>query len=157
MEISFTYRFEAAHRFLDSSSKCSTPHGHTWYVTLFLEHASALIQEQKNFSQDFYDLKKDWRAFIDNEMDHHFFANEKDPLLDFFSRQNLRIKTSCGDPTTEYLALALLRKAENIFKKFEGIEVSSLLLKETPTNSVRVSKRDSKFLDKLNPKDCWWN
>ena len=161
MELKFRYRFEAAHRFTDASSKCSTPHGHSWWVTLSLSHNVAAIDLERNFAIDFTDLKKEWRKFIDEELDHHFFVNSKDPLLKALNLlgQSLRIKETPGDPTTELLASIFFKKAENIFKKNNIINVQSVLLEETPTNSVKVSKEDSAhFLGKVATQETnWWS
>ncbi|MGH1468965.1 MAG: 6-pyruvoyl trahydropterin synthase family protein [Bdellovibrionales bacterium] len=161
MILSFRYRFEAAHRFTDASSKCSTPHGHSWWVTLSLSHEASAVDLNKNFAADFKDLKTDWKNFIDEEMDHFFFANSEDPLIASLNTINpdLRIKKTPGDPTTEVLASLLFKKAESLFLKSSAINVDSILLEETPTNSVRVSKEDADLLlGRLNtPSNNWWS
>ncbi len=113
MKLSFRYRFEAAHRFTDASSKCATPHGHSWYVTLNLSHKPESINLDRNFAVDFSDLKKEWRKFVDEELDHHFFINSNDPLFSYLTQlgQNLRLKKTPGDPTTELLASVFYKKA----------------------------------------------
>ncbi len=140
----FSHRFEAAHRFMDASSKCSTPHGHTWWVHLGLEHKTSKIQKNKNYAEDFGPLKKSWRHFIDEELDHHFFVNKNDPLIEALKEHipKARLKFTNGDPTTEALALILLNKAKEIFKAFKGIEPTTLKLQETPTNAIEVQISD---------------
>lgn len=161
MELSFRYRFEAAHRFTDASSKCSTPHGHSWWVTLNLSHKASDINLDNNFAVDFSDLKKEWKIFVDEELDHHFFVNSKDPLIPALTAldSNLRIKKTPGDPTTEVLSSIFFKKAENIFKDSNIIKVESILLEETPTNSVRVFKEDvEQFLGRIESLDKnWWS
>lgn len=144
MEITFKRRFEAAHRFIKSNSKCATPHGHTWWITLTLNHSPNLIQNEINFSYDFKHLKKDWHKYVDEELDHHFFVNAEDPLLNYLKelQPDLLITSTDGDPTTETLALTFLKKALQIFSDFKGVEVKSLYLEETPTNGVRVFATD---------------
>lgn len=161
MELSFRYRFEAAHRFTDASSKCATPHGHSWWVTLCLSHESSDINLDKNFAVDFSDLKKEWRKFVDEELDHYFFLNSKDPILQSLKTlgHQLRIKETPGDPTTEVLSCLFFKKAESLFKESEVIRVESILLEETPTNSVRVLKEDAdQFLERMKslPQQIWW-
>jgi len=161
MELSFKYRFEAAHRFTDANSKCSTPHGHTWWVTLSLEHEISDIDLSNNFATDFKDLKSGWRKFVDEELDHHFFLNSKDSLAEYLlsSQPDLNIKLTPGDPTTEVLAALFFKKAESLLKAFSHIRVSSLLLEETPTNSIRVNKKDADQLTarlKVKQKSLWW-
>ena len=161
MELNFKYRFEAAHRFTDASSKCSTPHGHTWWTTLTLEHSSSDINLDKNFATDFKDLKSGWKKFIDNELDHHFFLNADDTLANYLfeTEPNLNIKLTPGDPTTEVLAALFFRKAEGLLKNFNHVTVSSLLLEETPTNSICINKKDADQLIErleLKQKSKWW-
>lgn len=162
MILQFTHRFEAAHRFLNDSSKCSTPHGHSWYVTIKLQTKSDHFKQENNFSHDFYDLKKDWRKFVDEELDHHFFANSQDPLLAALKKEapQARVKMTPGDPTTEALAALFFNKAEVIFKNFAGVSVQEMELKETPTNSLRIDKGDRDFffkLHKIKSKSNWWD
>ena len=147
MKITFSHRFEAAHRFLDAQTKCSTPHGHTWWIHLTLEHKLDNMQSGKNYAEDFGPLKKEWRAFIDSQLDHHFFLNSKDPLKDYILKliPDARLKLTPGDPTTEAIALILFNKAEEIFKPFNGIKPFSIKLQETPTNAVEVDKSLESF------------
>lgn len=147
MKITFSHRFEAAHRFLESSSKCSTPHGHTWWTHLTLEHDSSLLQENKNYLEDFGPLKAKWKRFIDEELDHHFFLNSEDPLKDsvLSLHPEARLKLTPGDPTTEALASIFFNKAHEIFMDFKGIKPFSLKLQETPTNAIEVNEVIDRF------------
>jgi len=161
MDVNFRYRFEAAHRFTDANSKCSTPHGHTWWVTLTLSHSSGDIDLANNFATDFKDLKSGWRSFVDNEVDHHFFLNSEDSLASHLKKTEpkLNIKLTPGDPTTEVLAALFFKKAESLLGKFEHISVSSILLEETPTNSICVYKKDADQLIKrleVKQTNLWW-
>lgn len=161
MTLSFRYRFEAAHRLPGAKSRCSTPHGHSWWVTLSLKHSSSDIDLKTNFAEDFSELKKDWKIFVDEELDHFFFANSEDPLISFLNElePSMRIKKIPGDPTTEVLASLFFKKAESLFKNNDVIKVESILLEETPTNSVRVSKEDvDGLMGRLNvPSVNWWS
>ncbi len=161
MILSFRYRFEAAHRLPGGKSRCSTPHGHSWWVTLSLKHSATAIDLKTNFAKDFSELKKDWKLFVDEELDHFFFANSEDPLIGFLNElePSVRIKKIPGDPTTEMLAALFFRKAESLFVGMASIDVESIFLEETPTNSVRVSKEDTDGLlgrHKLPPVN-WWS
>jgi len=161
MNLNFKYRFEAAHRFTDANSKCSTPHGHTWWVTLTLSHESADIDLANNFATDFKDLKSGWKRFVDNELDHHFFLNSSDSLASYLEKTepNLNVKLTPGDPTTEVLAALFLKKAESILGGLNHISVNSILLEETPTNSVLINKIDAdQLIQRLDvkQKNQWW-
>jgi 6-pyruvoyl tetrahydropterin synthase/QueD family protein len=162
MEVNFRYRFEAAHRFTDASSKCSTPHGHTWWVTLTLEHSTADIDLKNNFATDFKDLKSGWKKFIDDEVDHYFFLNSEDSLANYLKKTepDLNVKLTPGDPTTEVLAALFFRKAERLLGHLKHIQVSSILLEETPTNSIRIYKKDADQLVgrlEVKQKNIWWS
>jgi 6-pyruvoyl-tetrahydropterin synthase len=102
------------------------------------------MQKNKNYLEDFGPLKKNWRNYIDEELDHHFFINKDDPLIEALKEciPKARLKFTNGDPTTEALALILLNKAKNIFKSFKSIKPTTLKLQETPTNAIEVQEND---------------
>lgn len=142
MELKFRYRFEAAHRFVSGDSKCSTPHGHTWYATLFFHVSTPKLNEHEMISE-FATLKTKWKKFIDEDVDHSFFYNEKDPLLpalrDFVP--HFRGISFPGEPTTEMVAALFLKRALYLYKD-AAHRPTGLLIEETPTNSLYLSTED---------------
>lgn len=163
MDIKFRHRFEAAHRFLNGSTKCSTPHGHTWWVELTLSHPINAINSSQGFAKDFKDLKSDWKKFIDETMDHSFFCNHHDPLVKALAEitPNSKVFLTPCDPTTEVLAAFMLKKANQIFIEDSQVKPISLKLEETPTNSVSLALEEALEITgslEMNEFDAlkWW-
>lgn len=148
MIISFRYRFEAAHRFVKTDSvMCRTPHGHTWYITLSLDSGVATLDEN-NMVGEFHQLKKQWKKFVQEELDHSYFHHHQDPLLPALKETvpDFRGFATPGEPTTEMLAVLFLRKAQVLFGN-KKVLAKEIYLEETPTNSVRISTEDLIFKD----------
>lgn len=163
MGLRFRYRFEAAHRLMESpNSACATPHGHTWYATLELKANSAKLNEQ-SMVLDFSQLKKDWKLFIDQTVDHSFMVNEKDPLIESLLEihPHSRLLTFSGDPTTELIALSFFSKCVAMVEQGdlkELVSVQSILIEETPTNSISCDRNFfNEAVSQLGTKSRWWN
>lgn len=141
MEFRFKYRFEAAHRFLNTTSlQCMTPHGHTWYATLQLQSVIPRL-DQNDMVAEFSQLKSYWKSLISDVLDHSFFCNEKDPLIETLLKHHphSRILPFPGDPTTELISLLLFHKM-NLWMTQSPVagkvKVAGVLIEETPTNSL---------------------
>lgn len=160
MRMSFRYRFEAAHRFVNSDRECSTPHGHTWYATLNLMAATGDMGEN-NMVEDFALLKKGWKQFITETMDHSFFHNSEDPILPSLKQHipNLRNIPFPGDPTTEVIAGLFFLKASALCESFP-VRPFSVVIEETPTNTIEFFNTELEdFISKLNlslKSSNWW-
>lgn len=145
IQIEFTRRFSMAHRlWSDPASKCATPHGHNEFVRLVLGTPVDADWGQSNMSHSFDALKSVWHGFVDKALDHAFQLNIKDPLLSYFqAHEPERLKHIVvinGDPTTEALAVALTAKARALLATCApGVQVLSLAIEETPTNTVSLS------------------
>lgn len=162
MNIKFTYRFEAAHRFLKSNSKCSTPHGHTWYATLLLESKVHELS-YKSMVEDFSILKSGWREFVEEVLDHSYMHNREDKIVDILKSESpqLRLLPFPGDPTTELVCLFCFHKME-VYLKSKKLDhlvaVKSVLIQETPTNAIELVKNDKdKFFDPYKKIKAWWS
>jgi 6-pyruvoyltetrahydropterin/6-carboxytetrahydropterin synthase len=110
----FRYKFEAAHRFTKScSEKCMTPHGHTWYASLFVQMEPNDHFKDTQMPAEFQALKSDWKHLIDEIFDHSFLVNANDPLIDSLKliHPTARVIEFPGDPTTELIGMCLLHKA----------------------------------------------
>ena len=160
MNIAFCYRFEAAHRFLNSESKtCMTPHGHSWMATLYLDFTGPHL-DNSQMTVEFSQIKKDWKELIQETFDHSFMHNINDPIIEVLKNSEVRLIPFPGDPTTEIIALFLFQKMDIIVEQspFKNkIRVQAIKLRETPTNTVTCN-RD--FFEKQMPlfKDYkgWW-
>lgn len=160
MRMSFKYRFEAAHRFVNSDKECSTPHGHTWYATLNLMSSTEDLGEG-NMVEDFGLLKKGWKSFVTQTADHSFFYNSEDPILPTLMKYipNFRGLPFPGDPTTEVIAGLFFLKASVLCESFP-VRPFSVVIEETPTNTIEFfSTEVEDFIAKLNlslKSSNWW-
>lgn len=162
MELRFKYRFEAAHRFTQSTSPaCMTPHGHTWYATLHLQTSATL--NKNDMSVEFHQVKSEWKSLITNTFDHSFMVNMTDPLIESVSQihPTARLILFPGDPTTELIALLLFNKCEMFMTQSQWnqqIVVSGITIDETPTNSIHCDRAFFlKNVTKYSKYKGWWN
>lgn len=162
MELRFKYRFEAAHRFTQSTSPaCMTPHGHTWYATLHLQTQAPL--NKNDMSVEFHQLKSEWKDLISNVFDHSFLCNSHDPLVESLLKvhKDARLMLFPGDPTTELIALLLFHKCEHFLLNSawkKDVAVSGITIDETPTNSIHCDR--SFYLENISRYSAysgWWS
>ena len=163
MNLEFRYRFEAAHRFLKSSSiPCMTPHGHTWFATLNLKFKGAAL-DNSQMTVEFSKLKKSWKELIQETFDHSYMHNINDPVVEVLSseKNKARLIPFPGDPTTEMISLFMFQKMETVINNSdfkEKVEVTSIKLEETPTNSIICDR--AFYTDQIGPylnSQSWWN
>lgn len=160
MRMSFKYRFESAHRFVNSDRECSTPHGHTWYATLNLMAATEDLGED-NMVLDFSVLKKGWKDFVTKTADHSFFYNSEDPIIPVLKQNipNFRGLPFPGDPTTEIIAGLFFLKASALCESLP-VRPFSVVIEETPTNTVEFFSTELEdFIQKLKlslKPSNWW-
>ncbi len=142
LQISFKYRFETAHRLFLTEGPCYTPHGHTWYVEIYLRLKSAPLPGPQNMFMDFKSLKKPWKSYIES-LDHALLLNSKDPLYEFLKKdpKAMNIWGFDGDPTTEAIASRMMIKALELYIDLD-VEVSEIILEETPRNKVIITPKD---------------
>lgn len=137
----FRYRFESAHRFTSAaSSKCQTPHGHTWYATaIFRMQGPAL--DRAAMAAEFSEIKSTWKRFITETVDHSFMHHYQDPLAKPMrdAIADARLLPFPTDPTTEMIAglFAMKLKAMHLETQHaKTIAPVGVLIQETPTNSI---------------------
>ncbi len=134
--LTFTYGFEAAHRFTKSKEKCSTPHGHSWQASLGFQGSPGKLNDQ-SMIEDFAILKKSWKDFITQTVDHSFLYHWQDPILSSLRDHipNFRGLPFPDDPTTEVIAGLFLIKAQ---KMGENLPVTPMEVTIQETSSNRV-------------------
>lgn len=144
--LEFTRRYAMAHRLLATKSpKCAIPHGHNEFVTLRLEPLAPFRFSDTNSTLPFEQVKKRWRDWIDEHVDHALHLSENDPLIDYFrEREPARLRqimTFQGDPTTEALAACFWLKAEAFIADEKlPFALSEVRVEETPTNTVSLTR-----------------
>ncbi|MBY0386235.1 6-carboxytetrahydropterin synthase [bacterium] len=157
----FRYRFEAAHRFVSSSSPaCMTPHGHTWYATLHLQSLKNLNAD--NMVIEFSKVKSFWKTLLSEVFDHSYLCNSQDPLIETILKTNpeARLMRFPGDPTTEMISLLMFHKCDLVLKQspLAGfVKVSGITVEETPTNSIFCSREFyAENIQNLKEQKSWW-
>jgi len=153
--LAFRYRFEAAHRFTQScADSCATPHGHTWQAQAIFASPSLMLGLD-DMVMEFSQLKRAWKTFITETVDHSFLHHHKDPLLPALREHipGFRGLPFPGDPTTELIAALFFAKLTTMHGALRTSshhphhhhrhhhpgswpEPVSVVIRETPTNQV---------------------
>ncbi len=140
VRISILHNFETAHRLSDPRApvKCQSIHGHSWWVTLTIEGDKV---NDQGMLIEFGRLKKIWRAFLDNKVDHHLAVQEDDPVVEALRSvlPDLRLLVLPFEPTTENLAMWLHKRARQILDHAapgHKLRVSKVHLQETRVNAA---------------------
>ena len=164
-QFSFKYRFEAAHRFTEScADSCATPHGHTWYATAIFQAAESGVGDGE-MVMEFAKLKRAWKAFIQNTVDHSFLHHHADPILGALRKEIplFRGLPFPGDPTTEMIAMLFFAKLKAMHAALPEAEAAlvrpiAVAIRETPTNSIVFREgTGSRLLASLDAKYAgWW-
>lgn len=140
--ISVRHNFESAHRLShpDSSQKRQSIHGHSWWVTVWIEGEEL---DERGMLVEYGAFKKAWRGFLDEKVDHHLILREGDPMAKAIRSvmPECRILETPCEPTTEELARWLCERATEVLPVAVGqgplgLTVAGLGLEETATNSA---------------------
>lgn len=118
-EIHFSY----GHRLLNYQGKCANLHGHNGKIQIELskEKLDAL-----GMVVDFYEIRKQIGAWIDQNLDHRMILCEKDPLAGILKKAGDPVVTIPENPTAETLAKWIFTQSKKM-----GFPVSKVTLWET--------------------------
>ncbi len=122
-ELRKSFNFEASHVLERHDGKCSRLHGHSYVLTVIIEHRSLQrFGPKKNMVADFSDVSAAVKPLIASHLDHH----------------NLNDTLKTDSPTAEYIALWIYRALAPKIAWLEAIE-----LRETASSVVtyRPSQR----------------
>lgn len=132
--------FDAAHRLLNYSGRCSNLHGHRYRVEFEFEGSP----DSRGILVDFSLVSKLTKSWIDENWDHNTLLHKDDPLLQFINTDKLCIKNFfvCdGNPTAEYMAEYLYHKVTMISVQSKVIaSLRRVRVYETPTSYAEFSK-----------------
>lgn len=123
------HRFEAAHRLVYGyEGKCAHVHGHSWVVK-FICAGSKL--DDVGMLRDFASFK-DFRGWIDDNLDHATMVSDTDgALLGFLKENNQRHFVVSGNPTSETLARFLYNVGR---EQFGLADLTAVVVEETCTS-----------------------
>ena len=137
--ISIQHNFEMAHRLSHEGAppKCRSIHGHSWWVTLWLEGEEL---DEQGMLVEFGALKRAWRGFLDEQVDHHLAVRRDDPVAAAIESvvPGSRIMQLDFDPTTEQMARWLFERAKEIVEQVARarVRVQRVHLQETAVNGA---------------------
>jgi 6-pyruvoyl-tetrahydropterin synthase len=93
--IAVKHNIEVAHRLYETPGKCENIHGHSMWVTLFLD--GAIDKRGMLDGLDFGDVKKVFRKHLDETYDHHLLLNASDPFAGpIYPVKNIETRTMGG-------------------------------------------------------------
>jgi 6-pyruvoyltetrahydropterin/6-carboxytetrahydropterin synthase len=142
-EVQLRHHFDAAHRLpqlAGGNSKCASLHGHTWNVTLGI---TGPIQDDMTVVE-FGTVKKAFRAFVDEQLDHGTLIGADDPLLPVFTEHRMKHFVFGRDglaegipwPSVEGVTAVLVRFAQ-LLTLPDDCYVSGMYVTETVSNAVQ--------------------
>jgi 6-pyruvoyltetrahydropterin/6-carboxytetrahydropterin synthase len=121
------HNIEVAHRLHRLRGKCEAIHGHSMWVDLELD--GALDDRGLLDGLDFGEVKRAYRAHLDDQYDHRLLLDVDDPIA-AGGLPGLRVTN--GQPTTENIACWVGRWAASTFNKSGRVTVH-----ETHANAAR--------------------
>ena len=154
----FSRRYAMGHRLISGAAPaCKTPHGHDEVVIVDIASATNdTLDSRTNMLVEFEQAKGRWFRWIDKHVDHTFHISDRDPLVDFFQKNEPdivpKLLITPGDPTTELRAACYFAKLTAFLNSGgQDLICTRIELQETPTNSVVIN---SGFAP---GGDHWWN
>ncbi len=122
-------KYEYAHRLIHHQGKCRHVHGHSGEATIEL---FAETLNQNGFVMDFGDVKAPLKAWINQQWDHAYLANEADPLLPIIQEQGLKTFSFPNEPSAEVMAKYLFDHISTL-TLHPGVTVKRVIVQETCT------------------------
>ena len=116
------------HRLLNYDGKCRHLHGHNGRVEVHIEGNKL---DARGMVQDFSDIKKLVKNWIDETLDHRMLLHKDDPILPILKQRGELFYVMDENPTAENIAKLIFNHA-----RAEGLPVVEVQLWETPTSSA---------------------
>lgn len=139
--VSVRHNFETAHRLPHLPGKCTSLHGHSWWA----EVTVAAPELSRGLVVEFGALKKRFRAWVDEHLDHGAMLGAQDALLPVLRAHGSKVYEVPGWPTVEATAELLARVAGDILfdlVRAPGAYVSRVHVTETHVNGATWEQTD---------------
>ena len=120
--VSFCY----GHRLLNYSGKCRHLHGHNARAVITLERAEL---DSRGMVEDFSEVKRAVRDWLDDAIDHTLLLCRADPLLPTLQEAGERVYVTDDNPTAEVIARMIYDYVAG-----KGFPVVEVILWETDTS-----------------------
>lgn len=114
------------HRLLKYAGKCRHLHGHNARAVITLERETL---DERGMVEDFSDLKRVLRVWLDEEIDHTLLLCRADPLLPLLQEAGERVHVIDDNPTAEVIARMIFD-----YVSAQGFPVVEVVLWETDTS-----------------------
>ena len=119
------------HRLLDYDGVCKHPHGHNAVVEV---DVSTDMLDNRNMVDDFSDIKRIVKGWIDRELDHKMILRHDDPLVAPLRALGEPMYIVDSNPTVERIAKLIYDKSREL-----GINVVTIRVWETPSSFASYS------------------
>ena len=125
-KVTKTIEFCYGHRLLNYAGKCRHLHGHNARIEVDIELPSL---DGRGMVQDFSDIKRTLKEWIDGTLDHRMLLCKDDPLAPLLRERNEVFVAMDENPTAENISRMIFREA-----RARGIPVSAVRFWETPSS-----------------------
>lgn len=157
--ISVRHNAEVAHRLYNMPGKCQNIHGHSMQIELTI--VGELVGHGVLAGLEFAQVKKSFRAYIDESIDHHLLLNKDDPWarqlrpmpIEFTDKVDQDVHftrlpgliTTPDDPTTEHIAKWLCEWAWDVWGHDPKVHAVTIEVSETGTNGAQFTLTDARY------------
>jgi len=135
--ICVSHNFETAHRLFTVPGKCQNLHGHSWQVELTIVGAGL---DGREMLIEYGELKRSFRGWIDDNLDHGAMLHVGDPLLPVFKELGMKYYPFDSNPTVEAVAAEIAEVVGEQILPFcengENCRLVAVKVKETSTNAA---------------------
>lgn len=125
-KVTKTIDFCYGHRLLNYQGKCRHLHGHNGRLEVDIELPSL---DGRGMVQDFTDIKRMLKEWVDATLDHRLLLCKDDPLVPLLRERGEVLVTMDENPTAENIAKMVFSHALSC-----GLSVSEVRLWETPSS-----------------------
>ncbi|MDI9829710.1 6-carboxytetrahydropterin synthase [Streptomyces sp. KAU_LT] len=141
--VTVKHNFETAHRLPHLPGKCTSLHGHSWWAEVTV---AAPELSRGGLVVEFGALKKEFRAWVDQHLDHGAMLGAHDALLPILRAHGSKVYEVAGWPTVEATAELLAQVAGDILFDLErapGAYISRVHVTETHVNGATWEPTDA--------------
>jgi 6-pyruvoyltetrahydropterin/6-carboxytetrahydropterin synthase len=114
------------HRLLEHDGKCRHPHGHNAVVEIEMRREEL---DSRNMVEDFSEIGRAVKGWIDGELDHRMLLRDDDPLVGALRQLGEPVYVLDSNPTAERIARLIFDHVAA-----EGFPVVRVGVWETPTS-----------------------
>lgn len=131
--VSVRHNFETGHRLPHLGGKCSSLHGHSWWVEVELEGE---LDPFSGIVAEYGQIKSLIRGWVDEHLDHGLMLSPSDPLLPILGRYG-KVYELEPWPTVEQVAKHLAEVSQDLMDSAKlRVRVIRTRVTETHVNSA---------------------